>query len=73
MERSGTPAAHVLSLRIQGGAARPLAEDSRPSPVLQIAPQARVPPSSGPKQPLREEDRTLRAVLVGMLREIERR
>ena len=30
MERSGTPVAHVLSLRSQGWAARPLAEDSRP-------------------------------------------
>jgi hypothetical protein len=51
MERSGTLVAHVLGLRRQGGPARPLAENSRPSPVLQIAPQARVPPSSGPKHP----------------------
>jgi len=72
MERSGTPVAHVLGLRRQGGPARPLAENSRPSPVLQIAPQAKVPPSNGPKHPLREEDRTLRAVLVGMLREADR-
>jgi len=39
------------------GAARPSAENSRPSPLLQIAPRARVPPSSGPKTPLRGDER----------------
>ena len=51
------------------GGARPLAEKSRPSPVLQIAPQARVPRPLVRNTPCARMSGWLRAVLVGMLRD----